>query len=142
MLKAEQTNMEGAWRMGMRPLLWIWWTTSGRSPGLPSAHCVTPTSVPIVVATTTVYTHATCEGACALLAWEGHDFAPARPEQRHGTLGRSALFRNLSHAQICGVAQQRAKGCGGASVHGTGLGTADAHLLQGREPRHRGTPVV
>lgn len=75
MLKAEQTNMEGAWRMGMRPEVWIWWTTSGRSPGLPRAHCVTPTSVPIVVATRTVYTHATCHthstaGAASRRHWQ------------------------------------------------------------------------
>ena len=36
MLNAEQTNMEGACEMAMRPLVWIWWTTSGRSPGDPS----------------------------------------------------------------------------------------------------------
>ncbi len=50
MLKAEHTNMEGAWEMAMRPLVCIWCTTSGRSPGDPRILCVTPTSRPMRVA--------------------------------------------------------------------------------------------
>lgn len=59
-LKAEQMNMEGAWRGGMLPRSCMHLMVSGRSPGDPKMRWVIPARPPNMVATSTVYIHATC----------------------------------------------------------------------------------